>query len=132
MAEPSHQLFHAGAGRGGQGSADMPQIVKVQIRRTRLGPGGMPYRAEAGPAQRGAFRADEHQAARTRLGEPLQMPAQLWDEITREGNDAPTRVRLRRLRDQVTAIELGGRLHDPDLALPQVGGCAYGRFRNLK
>jgi hypothetical protein len=59
MTEPGHQLLEAGPGRRGQRSAHMTQIMKMQIRRTRLDSSCMPDRAKVGPAQLGALRPYE-------------------------------------------------------------------------
>jgi hypothetical protein len=100
MTEMGHQLLEARASSSGKRAADVPQVVEVQLWRACLSPGGVPDRAEVGPAQWGAFRADEDQSPLPRLSEALQMPAQLGHKLIGEGDRAAASSRLRCLRQK--------------------------------
>jgi hypothetical protein len=50
MTETGHQLLEARASSSGKRAADVPQVVEVQLWRACLSPGGVPDRAEVGPA----------------------------------------------------------------------------------
>src|SRR5215469_18280976 len=94
--------------------------MKVQIRSPGLKPGRIPDRAEIRPAQRGTLRADEYQTPCSRLSEPLQMPSQLGNQLGWDSHSAATSTRFRRFGTKRTTIQLGCRLHDPDLAGLQI------------
>ena|SRR6516164_8156012 len=92
VAEPGHQLFEAGAGGGGEGPARMPEIVEVHAGRTSFRAGLDPDPAEVGAPEPRTLGADEDQAPLPRLGEPLQVPADLGHEFGRERNRAAARA----------------------------------------
>src|SRR5215469_11658765 len=87
----------------------------MQLRRARLDSSCIPSRPEVGPAQLGALRPYEYQAALPRLGESVQMPSQLGSKLGREGHSSATRPRLRRLRQQTTLVQLRRGVYDSDL-----------------
>ena len=88
MPEAAHQLLEACASRGGERSANVSQVVEMHLWCSRPDSGSVPDRAEVGPPQRRSFRADEDQAPLPRLGEALQVPAQLGHKFVRDG-DSP-------------------------------------------
>jgi hypothetical protein len=56
--------------------------------------GGVPDRPEAGPPQGCSLRADEDEAPIPRRCESVQMPAQPWRELGREGDSPAAGLRL--------------------------------------
>ena len=92
MPKPDHQLLETCAARGGEGAARVPEIVEMQVRdpcpRTRLDP----YPPEVGPPERRSLWADEDESPLPRLGETLQVPANLGHELGREGHSTAARV----------------------------------------
>jgi hypothetical protein len=70
--------------------------------------------------KRSALRADEYEALLLRLGEPFQVTAQLVGQLGWEVHGPSAGTRLRSLGQQITAVQLGGRLYDPNLTLFQI------------
>jgi hypothetical protein len=91
VAEPGHQFLKTRAGSGGEGAARMPEIVEVHTGCTGFS-GLDPDPPEVGAPEPCTFGADEDQAPLPRLGEPLQVPADLRHELGRERNRATARA----------------------------------------
>jgi hypothetical protein len=85
----------------------MAQVMDVQIwqadRLARLAPDRL---VEVGAAQPATLRADEDETALARLGEPLQVPADLSGYLFRECDGALASVRLGRVEAQPALARL--------------------------
>lgn len=92
VAEPGHQLFKAGASSGGERATRVPEIVEVDAGRPGFRAGLDPDPPEVGAPEPGTFGTDEDQAPLPRLGEPLQVPADLGHELGREGDRPAART----------------------------------------
>jgi len=120
VSKSGHQLFETRASGSGKGSARMPEIVKMEVRLTSVLARLDPYAVEVGSPEPCPLRADEDKTTLPRLSEQLQMPPNLGHEVGVKSDAPTTRLRLWRLRSQHTRVELGGRLHNPNLARRQV------------
>jgi hypothetical protein len=105
VSKPGHQLFETRASGSGEGSARMPEIVKMEVRLTRVLARLDPYAVEVGSPEPCPLRADEDKTTLPRLGEPLQMPPNLGYEVGVKSDAPTTRLRLWCLRLQHARIK---------------------------
>jgi hypothetical protein len=93
--------------RGGRHRvAGMTEVMQMRSRESGVGERHQPDIPEVGPAQLAAQRAHKDQSVVAGLGEALQMPAQLVNDLAPEGNRPAACARLGLLLDQLAVVHL--------------------------
>lgn len=121
MAGADHEVLQLGAGVGGQGVAGAPQVVEVEVvGQARLLPRLAVLAPEGRPTEGRPALADEEQALRARLREPVQVLAEVHEHELRQRDFPLPGTGLRVAGDPLTRGQLRGSALDPDRPLVQV------------